>query len=40
MRFVLMVLTNKRELMYGVDFFCHWPFIVFENLTNKSIEET
>ena len=39
MRFVLMVFTNKRELMYGVDFNCNWPFIVFENLTNKSIEE-
>ena len=34
-----MVFTNKRELMYGVDFFRHWPFITFENLTEKGIEE-
>ncbi len=39
MRIILIVLTNKRELMCAVDFNWKWPFIVFENMTNKDIGE-
>ena len=39
MRILIEVMTNTRTRMYAFDLFYHWPFVTFENLTKKSIEE-
>ncbi len=35
MRFVVLVLTNKREREFAIDFYLSWPFVAFENLSNN-----
>ena len=39
MRVLITVMTNKQERLYAFDFFCHWPFLTFENLTKLNIGE-
>lgn len=39
MRILIEVFTNSRTRLYAIDFFYHWPFFTFENLTNMDIGE-
>jgi hypothetical protein len=32
MRIIVLILTNRREIEFAVDFHSRWPFIVFERL--------